>query len=154
MPASQGFVSDRVTSARVIPIKDGMRKAGDTDMVFSLNRWLSCRSEKELIALVKYNQEPVSTLRVWEKETLSSLMTVSGYQTETEQRRAERRCINRLSLSAAVEFCFRRDWLQIVSPMTLRKDPRLCIKMTEIGRIMASVMAGSPLVEPIKKHPT
>lgn len=151
MSTSEDLVYDQSASVHCIPIDDGLQRTGYRKKVFSLNRWLSCRSMGELVAIAKHCHVSAPRLSRWEKETLRSLMAVSGYQTEIEQRKAELRCLKRLSLAAAVEICFRRDWLQIVSPMTLRKDPRLCIKRTEMGRIMASVMAGSPLVEPIKK---
>ena len=151
MSPKQGCAEPHPIECKPMSVTDGMYANGYSESVFSLNRWLEFRTNKELISMSRFGQSAPAQISQLENAMLSDLMAVSGYYSETEQRKAKLRCMKRLGLAAAVVIGDRNDWMEIVSPMTLRKDPRLCIKRTGLGRIMASIMDGSPLVEPIKK---
>ncbi|KRW83727.1 hypothetical protein [Marinobacter sp. P4B1] len=114
---------------------------------FSVARWLSFRSDVELDYLSRLAQKK----RISEVENLLVLQVMQhcGFSRLKVSRMMILRCAQRLGLAASAEYCFRRDLAQITAEMTLRKDPRMNVRVLPMGKVMRQVMRGSPLISAI-----
>lgn len=126
---------------------DNLAKSTGIRERFSIARWLSLRSDKELNHLSYLSV--AKKLSDDEKDLVRRLMKACGFVKTNMSSTMIIRYAQRLGIAASAEYCFRMDWIEIKTEMTLRKDPRKSIRLLPLGRAMKQVMKGSPLISAV-----
>lgn len=126
---------------------DDLAKETEVREKFSVARWLCLRSDKELNHLSQLSA--VKKLSDSEGQLIRRLMEACGFAKINVSPMMIIRYAQRLGIAASAEYCFRMDWAEIKTEMTLRKDPRKSIRVLPLGRAMKQVMKGSPLISAI-----